>query len=94
MNSLLLISALCSFLSAGAQLNAGVSTVSITPLEAKIPTQLGGYGDRAGKPAEGVHDTLYAKVLVLERDGKKSALLTLDVCGSALCVAEEALAKA
>ncbi len=94
MRSLLLISALCSFLSAGAQLNAGVSTVSITPLEAKIPTQLGGYGDREGKPAEGIHDTLYAKVLVLERDGKKSALLTLDVCGSALCVAEESLAKA
>lgn len=92
--SLLVIAALCCCASAGAQLNAGVATVSITPLEANIPTQLGGYGAREGKPAEGIHDTLYAKVLILERDGQKSALVTLDACGTPICVAEESLAKA
>lgn len=84
----------CCCLSATAQLQAGVSRVSITPLEEGIPTQLGGYGAREGKPAEGIHDTLYAKVLMLEWAGRKSVLLTLDVCGAPVCVAEEALAKA
>ena len=77
-----------------AQLQAGVSRVSITPLEKGIATQLGGYGARAGKPAEGVHDTIYAKVLMFESAGQKSALVTLDVCSVPVCVAEEALAKA
>ena len=54
---------------ASAELRAGVATVSITPLEAGIPTPLGGYGARDGKPAVGVHDTLNAKALVLESGG-------------------------
>ena len=94
MRNVFLVLAMCFCASAGAQLNAGVATVSITPLEANIPTQLGGYGAREGKPAEGVHDTLYGKVLILERDGRKTALVTLDVCGVPLCVTEESLAKA
>lgn len=80
--------------SASAQLQAGVARASITPLEAKIPTPLGGYGAREGKPAEGVHDTLYAKALVFEFAGKKSALVTLDVCSLPACLVEESLAKA
>jgi len=77
-----------------AGLNAGVATVSITPLEEGIPTPLGGYGARNGKPAEGVLDTLNAKCLVLEWNGKKSALVTLDVCSLPLCVVEESIQKA
>lgn len=77
-----------------AAFRAGVATVSITPMEENIPTQLGGYGDRAGKPAEGIHDTIHAKALVLEHDGAKSALITVDACSVPLCVAEESLAKA
>ena len=85
---------LCLSLPAAAQLQAGVSRISITPLEAGIATQLGGYGARAGKPADGVHDTIYAKVLMFEWAGQKSALVTLDVCSVPVCVTEESLVKA
>jgi hypothetical protein len=77
-----------------AELRAGVATVSITPMEEKIPTQLGGYGDRAGKPAEGIHDTIHAKVLLFEQDGERSALITVDTCSIPLCAVEESLGKA
>lgn len=77
-----------------AELKAGVARASITPLEEGIPTQLGGYGDRQGKPAEGVHDTIYAKALVLDWDGRKTAVLSLDVCSVPRCAIEEAAAKA
>jgi hypothetical protein len=77
-----------------AELRAGVATVSITPMEENIPTQLGGYGDRAGKPAEGIHDTIHAKALILEWNGAKSALIAVDACSIPLCVVEESLAKA
>ena len=94
MRLLTTFSFLCWSVAASAQLQAGLSRISITPLEEEIPTQLGGYGDRAGKPAEGVHDTIYAKVLVFEWAGEKSALVTLDVCGIPVDVPEESLAKA
>ena len=73
---------------------AGAARASITPLEANLPTQLGGYGDRAGKPAEGVHDTLWAKALVFDFGGEKYAVVTLDACHAPGCVLEEAVAKA
>jgi hypothetical protein len=76
------------------ELRAGVSRVSITPIEENIPTPLGGYGARAGKPAEGVHDTLYAKVVVFEWEGQKWALAALDVCALPFCVVEESVRKA
>ena len=75
-------------------LRAGVAQANITPTEEGIPTQLGGYGARAGKPAEGVHDRIYAKALVFEWKGKKSALVTLDVCSLPACLLEESVAKA
>lgn len=77
-----------------AQLNAGVAAVSITPTEDGIPTQLGGYGAREGRPAEGVVDTLMGKVLVFEFRGQKSALVTLDICSVPICLVEETLNKA
>lgn len=61
-------------------LKAGKARVSITPMEEKIPTQLGGYGARKGKPAEGIHDTLYAKILLLEWEQERFALITVDAC--------------
>ncbi|MCP4643220.1 MAG: hypothetical protein GY851_22425 [bacterium] len=79
---------------AQADLRAGVSRVSITPLEEGLATQLGGYGDREGKPAEGIHDTIYAKTVVFDYDGHKSALVTMDVCSLPRCLLEEAVAKA
>ena len=80
--------------SAQAQFQAGVARASITPLEEGIETQLGGYGDRAGKPAEGVHDTIYGKAAVFAFDGKKCALLTLDVCHLPRAVVDETIEKA
>jgi len=78
----------------GAELLAGVSSVSITPLEEGIATQLGGYGARAGKPAEGVHDTIKAKTIVFDWKGTKAAVVTLDVCSVPIGLLEEGLAKA
>ena len=47
-----------------AELSAGVARVDLTPpLELKSP--LGGYGERMNRPAEGVHDRIFAKALVL-----------------------------
>ena len=79
---------------AAATLNAGIACVSINPMEEKIPTPLGGYGAREGKPATGTLDTIYGKVILFEQGGKKSALITVDMCTVPLCVAEETLKKA
>jgi len=73
---------------------AGVARVSITPLEENIPTQLGGYGAREGKPAEGVLDTLYGKVLALRQGDAQCVLITVDACGVPVNLAEETLGKA
>ena len=42
---------------------------------------LGGYGARMSKPAEGIHDDIRAKVLVLNDGSKKYAIVTMDVLG-------------
>ncbi len=90
---LLLLVVFCC-LPAAAQLQAGTGRASITPLEADIPTQLGGYGAREGKPAEGVLDTLYAKALVLDYNGTKGAIVTLDVCSVPINLVKESLTAA
>lgn len=77
-----------------AELQAGVARVSITPLEAGLPTQLGGYGDRMARPAEGIHDTINAKAVVFEHSGKRGAIVSLDICTMTRCLAEESIAAA
>jgi hypothetical protein len=77
-----------------AALKAGVARVSINPMEEKIPTELGGYGAREGKPAEGTLDTIYGKVIIFDSGREKSALITVDMCTVPICVAEETLRKA
>lgn len=63
-----------------AELLAGVATVDITPpLELNAP--LGGYGERMNRPAEGVHDRIHAKALVVSDGTGKFALLTADIVG-------------
>ena len=54
---------------AGKELKAGVARVEVTP---PVGSPMGGYGDRQG-PSTGVHDPLYATVLVLKSAGIKSA---------------------
>jgi neutral ceramidase len=40
---------------------------------------LGGYGARMSKPAEGIHDDIWVKALVLSDGNKKYALITMDI---------------
>lgn len=80
--------------SVSAEFLAGTARASITPLEAGIPTQLGGYGARNGAPATGIHDTIYAKVLVMQSGGTMAALVGLDICTTPRSLVEETIAKA
>jgi neutral ceramidase len=62
------------------ELKAGVARVDLTPpLELNAP--LGGYGERMNRPAEGVHDRIFAKALVLTDGKQKFALVTVDIVG-------------
>jgi len=57
-------------------LQAGAAAVDITP---KLGTQLAGDIGRY-RPAETVHDRLYARALVLAYGGRKLCLVSLDLC--------------
>ena len=57
-------------------LKIGVAAVKITPLEG---TPLAGYYYDRG--ATGIHDDLYAKALVIEKDGSKIAIVSCDLIG-------------
>jgi hypothetical protein len=63
-----------------AELSAGVARVDLTPpLDMNAP--LGGYGERMNRPAEGVHDRIFAKALVLSDGKQKFVLVTADMLG-------------
>jgi hypothetical protein len=61
---------------------AGAAKVSITPDPKAIGYQLGGYvaPQRTGHNATGIHDTCYARALVLRDGGAKAAIVSLDLC--------------
>ncbi len=63
-----------------ADLTAGVARIDLTPPLETLPP-LGGYGERMNRPAEGVHDRIFAKALVLSRGSQKFALVTVDIVG-------------
>src|SRR4051794_6516859 len=64
------------------ELRAGVARVDLTPpLSMKAP--LGGYGARMNRPAEGVHDRIFAKALVISDGSRKFVLVTADLLGFA-----------
>ena len=65
-----------------AELKAGRARIDITPPLSLKPA-LGGYGDRMNRPATGVHDRIFAKVLVLSQADKKFALVNVDALGFA-----------
>lgn len=66
-------------------LRVGAATVVITP---PLGTPMAGYySERA---AEGVHDDLYARALVLEKDGARAALVSLDLISTPRQVVTEA----
>ncbi|HID78188.1 MAG TPA: hypothetical protein EYP56_19620 [Planctomycetaceae bacterium] len=62
------------------QLEVGVARVDLTP-PAELKAGLGGYGQRMGRPAEGVHDRIYAKALVMSSRRRRFAIVTADVLG-------------
>jgi len=59
---------------------ANVAVKKLTP-PLEMGYTLGGYGARMSKPAEGVHDDIWAKALVLNDGQKKYAIVTLDILG-------------
>lgn len=61
---------------AAAELRAGVARVEITP-STLMPMY--GYAKRKCGPADGTHDPLFAKVLVLDAGGTRMAIVTADV---------------
>ena len=61
---------------AAVDLKAGVSRVEITP---SALMEMYGYANRKCGPANGTHDPLFAKVLVLESGDTRMALVTLDL---------------
>lgn len=63
---------------ADSPLRAGAARVSLLPPPG-IKAALGGYGARMSKPAEGVHDTVWAKALVLEQGARRFAIVAADV---------------
>ncbi|HVU89558.1 MAG TPA: neutral/alkaline non-lysosomal ceramidase N-terminal domain-containing protein [Pirellulales bacterium] len=63
-----------------AELKAGVARVDLTPpLELNVP--LGGYGERMNRPAQGVHDRIFAKALIVSDGPRKFAIVTIDIVG-------------
>jgi hypothetical protein len=59
-------------------LKANVSQIDLTP-PLELQFSLGGYGDRMNKPAEGVHDSIWVKAVILSDGQKKYAIVTLDI---------------
>ena len=82
MKKTLLIIALLAFVypKAEAQLKGNATSIIVTPpLEWKYT--LGGYGARMSRPAEGIHDNIMAKALVVADDSKKFVIVTMDMLG-------------
>jgi len=62
-----------------ADLKIGAGSADITPDPARMRITTGGYGKFLGHVAKGVHDPVYAKAVVFELNGKKAALVALDL---------------
>jgi len=60
---------------AGKEATAGVARVEVTP---PVGSPMGGYSAREG-PSTGVHDPLYATVLVLKSAGVTVAIISCDL---------------
>ena len=69
----------------GGELRVGAAAVKITPAAG---TPMAGYYH--ARAAEGVHDELFAKALVLEVDGTKAALVGLDLISTTRPMVDEA----
>ena len=63
-----------------AGINGNAAQLKLTP-PLEWGFALGGYGARMSRPAEGIHDDIWVKALVLEKEGKKMAVVTMDLLG-------------
>ncbi len=72
----------------GGELRVGAAAVKITP---PVGAPMAGYYH--AREAEGVHDDLYAKAVVLEQDGTQAALVALDLIGTTRWMVEESRAE-
>lgn len=79
---------------AAAEICAGISRVSINPINQGLKVQLGGYGERQGKPALGTHDETWAKILTLKNGNEYLFIITLDICHVPWCLVEHTIKKA
>ena len=75
---LILFVVYCGSNALGTEFFAGSSKTDITP-PMELKASLGGYGARLSKPAEGVHDRVWAKAVMFQQNDKKFALVTCDV---------------
>src|SRR5687768_327671 len=85
MKLLITLALLCFPFASQADLRIGTAKKDITP---KLGIPLAGYYSERG--ADGVHDPLHAKVIVLENDGTKAALISLDLISTLRSTVEEA----
>ena len=67
------------------EFKVGAAAVDITP---PVGTPMAGY--YAERLSKGVHDRLYSKAIVLEGDGRKAALVSLDLISTSKSMVEEA----
>ena len=81
---LLFLAALTPWM-ASAELRGGAATATITP---PLGIPLAGYYHRRG--SESIHDDLYARAMVIEKDGVKVALVALDLISTRRGFVEEA----
>lgn len=59
---------------------AGAARVDITPPWQTHPSPLEGYGEREGRPAQGVHDPIFARALVVEASNQTAVVVATDLC--------------
>src|SRR5947208_1407045 len=79
------VSSVLSWPALAGELKVGAASVIITPPPG---TPLAGYYTE--RPADGVHDDLHAKAIVIEQDGSKVALVACDLVTLTRPVVEEA----
>lgn len=68
-----------SFLSHRSSIQCGAAKQDITPDVKARAIPLGGYGDRMGKPATGIHDPIFARAVVLSDGRRKVAIVSTDL---------------
>jgi len=74
-------------------LDAGVSDCDITPDTEAFRVPMAGYGARGGRPSQGVHDPLKAKVLCFRSGETRMALVTADLRSITPCLKNQILEK-